>query len=90
MDHITIKPFCDIGEFKTLSPGQIISKVQRRTDNSKLNRIQIMEKTREDSSSTSSEGPRVICTKENERTEYEGFDWDTALKVNRYYVAYYA
>ena len=47
-------------------------------------------KTREDSSSTSSEGPTNICTIENERAEYEGFDWDTALKVNRYYVTYYA
>ena len=47
MDHITIKPFCDIIEFKTLSPGQIISKVQRRMDNSGISRIEIFKKRNE-------------------------------------------
>ena len=43
-----------------------------------------MEGTREDSSSTSSEGPRVICDpRENDRTHAEGFDWDTAIKIKR-------
>ena len=47
MDHITIKPFCDIIKFKTLSPGQIISKVQRRMDNSGISRIEIFKKRNE-------------------------------------------